>query len=126
MSIVTNTFRSTYYKDYSEAVYDGLKLSTYFKYTAECKTNSYDILDHVNGFTVAVIPNWVDQMNYVCDATSTSASNWFNYCSLMTIDAYEYIGTRLTQFVDFNDVWSSFMYNMLDKSIYLYSSATKM
>ena len=40
-----NIFSSTVYKDYAEAVYDGLKLSTYFKYSAECKTYTYAVLD---------------------------------------------------------------------------------
>lgn len=44
-----DSFSATWYKDLSEAIYDGLKLSTYFKYTAECKTHTYNVLDQFHG-----------------------------------------------------------------------------
>lgn len=65
-------------------------------------------------------------MFFICDGITDYFQFFLENCMLMSIDAKEYISTRAQQFVDFNDVYSSFLYNMLDKSIYIYSSALKM
>jgi hypothetical protein len=113
-------FSDSKWDDYLEALQSGFKLSTYFDYSAECIDSTTELLDdlfllYTNRTTDGA--TWYEQMFFMGYSTSEHFGPYVYNCYLFWADVKDYIKTRKETFIDFSDVYTSFLFNLLAESL---------
>ncbi|CDW77793.1 UNKNOWN [Stylonychia lemnae] len=128
-------FTSTQYYQYAQAIQTGLAL----KYTssAVCFQNTYSLLNdlfylhqNITGYTISSVAysNGVRQVSMVSfnvsNIISRNFANTFSNCYTMTANFQSQTAVWLDSFVDFSDVYTSFLFNLLSQSLKIRSLST--
>lgn len=105
------------------AVQTGLKLTYYFDYSNECISSSSYTLDDVYWVHDNATLGYDNGYNYTDISFNVSeiiggnfASGVFN-CYLFYNSMDEVVAYRYSQFADFTDVYTSFLFNLLANSL---------
>jgi hypothetical protein len=117
------------YTPFSTNIRAGLKLSSFFEYSDQCVTNIQNALSQVwfvykNGS--CNVPEYDERkmIYYTSQVISTEGANSFYFCYLFTSSVESVVNKRLDTFVDFSDLYTSFLFNMLSNSLQIKTIAT--
>ena len=120
-------FSNTVMSDYFKAFYDGYSMSLY-AFAEDCQEHGTQLMDQLYEFNLnmtrrksAIDPYYLtthiigEEMN----------DSWF-YCYQFGNDVYEEYATKAENFVDFGDVYLSFIFNLLSNSLNIKSATENM
>lgn len=127
-----NIYYDTYYSDsalsdYVYAFYDGYNMQDY-EYSQECIDYSTELMDQMHEFHLNMTRrwDWVDPYFLVFDVFGNEMNDsWFN-CYLFWTDIKAIYQAKAANFVDFGDVYLSFIFNLLANSLQIKKAAENM
>ena len=118
-------FTESVYNDYFKAFFDGYSMLTY-QYAQECQDDLGTFMDFFHEFHLnmtrrktgdGVLEDWFDPYRLIADTLGNSFNKfWFN-CFQFGFDVYDSYKIKFDNFVDFGDIYLSFIFNMLSQSI---------
>lgn len=118
-------FTESVYFDYLVAFFDGYSMLTY-QYAQECQEDLgtfFDFFHELNQNMTRrktgenVVDQWFDPYRLVADTLGNSFNKfWFN-CFQFGFDLFDSYKIKFDNFVDFGDIYLSFIFNMLSQSI---------
>ena len=106
------------------SVITGLKLDSFFDFSDNCFDEITESLDWVNGLkeeqsVICGTAAWSCTMFYIADWIAEPINLSFLNCYLFTTSVSQNIRTKLNSFLNFLDVYSSFLFNTLAESLQL-------
>lgn len=106
-----------------------MKLSSFFEYSDQCITNIQNSLSQIwyvykNGSCNVPEYDTRKMIYYSSQVVSTEVSDSFYYCYLFSASVQSVVEKRLDTFVDFSDLYTSFLFNMLSNSLQIKTIAT--
>lgn len=118
-------FSKSVYYDYFKAFFDGYSMLTY-QYAQECQTDTATFMDFFHEFHLNmtrrktgkdVVEDWFDPYRLISKTVGDSFNKfWFN-CFQFGYDVYDSYKIKFDNFVDFGDIYLSFIFNLLSQSI---------
>lgn len=117
------------YTPFSTNIRTGLKLPSFFAYSDECITNVQNALSQVwyvynNGSCNVPEYDIRNMIYYTSQVISYEVANAYYYCYLFSSSVDSVVNKRLDTFVDFSDLYTSFLFNMLSNSLQIKTIAT--
>lgn len=117
------------YTPFSTNIRTGLKLPSFFEYSDECITNVQNALSQVwyvykNGSCNVPEYDIRKMIYYTSQVISNEVANSYYYCYLFSASVDSVVNKRLDTFVDFSDLYTSFLFNMLSNSLQIKTIAT--
>lgn len=120
-------FNNSVYTPYMTNILTGLRLTYYFQYSTECTQQVQNLLSQVfytvkNGTCSAEADAFViykQMVYYGAQVFSTEGANSFYNCYLFSESVLNVAKERLSKFSDLTDIGTSFLFNLLSKSLQL-------
>ncbi len=122
-------FTDTVIYDYVGDIDTGLKLSSFFDYSTECFDYNIAIMDQVynfhdrlsTGMEATVLNMTVEIIFFWTNVASTDFKDAIINCFWFGEDVGEVVQQRINGFEDMTDFWLSLLFNVLGKSLTLYT-----
>lgn len=126
-NIKDQEFSTTVFFQYYDGITTSLKLTTYYSNFSKCSTDGIEALaDSVYDYNVIKIADptyehkWFEK---IADIIATEFSDFYYYCSLTVYQVEEYNQEKWGEFVGINDIYTSFLFNLLEESISIRNTA---
>lgn len=123
-------FTGTIYNVYLRAFQSGLKLSSYYDKSTECVSFTQALLDDIfylhQNITSPTNEGWQAVMFNVSYIIGRNYANTFLNCYLFGKSVKDYTQKRISRFVDINDVFLSFTFNLLSQSLQIRAYSTNL
>ena len=124
-----NIYKDEYYSEsvyhtYFEAFWDGYRMTSY-QMAPECEADFATFMDFFHNFHLNMtrrrsddgIEKWYDPYRLIGYTIGNSFNDmWYN-CFRFGYDVYDSYSTKFDNFVDFGDIYLSFIFNMLANSV---------
>lgn len=117
-------FSTSVYFDYTKAFWEGYRMTTY-QQAEECQDDFGAFMDLFHEFHLNMtrrrsddsIENWYDPYRLIAYTIGNSFNDFWYNCFRFVYDIYETYKEKFDNFVDFGDIYLSFIFNMLSKSV---------
>lgn len=113
-------FTSTIYNVYLRAFQSGLKLSSYFDFSTDCVSSMQALLDDIFYFHQNITNPTVTKNGIAFNITNFLGKNFADSlykCYLFQTSVNTFLKARFARFLNFEDVFFSFTFNMLAQSL---------
>lgn len=124
-----NIYRDEYYSesvyhDYFKEFWDGYRMTSY-QLAPECEADFATFMDTLHTFHLNMtrrrsddpIESWYDPYRLIAYTIGNSFNDFWYNCFRFGYDVYDSYATRFDNFVDFGDIYLSFVFNMLANSV---------
>lgn len=123
-------FNASVYTPFTTKVLQGLKLTSFFEYSTECTSQVFNLISQVyyvykNGTCNVPQYDIRKMIYYTSQVIATEGSNSFYNCYLFSASVEKVVTTRLNTFMDFPDLYTSFLFNLLSNSLQIKTIATR-
>ena len=120
-------FSETVMSDYFDAFYDGYSMQLY-SFAEDCQEHGRDLMDQLYEFNLNMTRRRspLDPYYLITHTIGEELNDSWFYCYQFGHDIYTEYATKAENFVDFGDVYLSFIFNLLSNSLNIKSSTEKM
>ena len=120
-------FSKTVMSDYFEAFYEGYNMQDY-AFAEECQEAGTLFMDQLYEFNLNMTrrKSTIDPYYLIVHIIGNEMNDSWFYCYQWGNDVYEVYQTKADNFVDFGDVYLSFIFNLLSNSLNIKTSTENM
>jgi len=113
--------------DYFEAFYEGYNMQDY-AFAEECQESGTEFMDQLYEFNLNMTrrKSTIDPYYLIVHILGNEMNDSWFYCYQWGNDIYEVYQTKADNFVDFGDVYLSFIFNLLSNSLNIKTSTENM
>jgi len=111
------------YNDYFKAFWEGYRMTSY-QQASECEEEFGNFMNVIHEFNLNMtrrrlggVEQWLDPYRLVFHTMGNSFNEFWYNCFRWGYDVYDSYKTKFDNFVDFGDIYLSFIFNMLANSI---------
>ena len=120
------------YHDYFRAFWEGYRMTSY-QQASECEEEFGNFMNVIHEFNLNMtrrrlggVEQWLDPYRLVFFTMGNSFNEFWYNCFRWGYDVYDSYKTKFDNFVDFGDIYLSFIFNMLANSISIKSDVENM